>query len=50
MEMLDFLIAHTLDVIDKLETESDGFGICCDPISGTEWADHLIQLLDTATA
>jgi len=50
MEMVDFLIACTLNVIDKLETESDSFGICCDPITGTEWADNLIHLLDTATA
>jgi hypothetical protein len=50
MEMVDFLIACTLNVIDKLETESDSFGICCDPITGTEWADNLIHLLDRATA
>jgi len=49
MRMIDYLIAHTLAVIDKLETEDDSFSICCDPITGSEWADNLILLLDTAT-
>jgi hypothetical protein len=45
---IDMLIYQTLKVIDGLASESDSFSICCDPITGTEWADSLIDLLDAA--